>query len=384
MQPIKLDDEGNVIRGKRSVNEEESTVVLRIYTEYASGKSPRRIATDLNAERVRAPRGGQWNASTINGHRGRRNGILQNELYKGLLIHNRVRMVRDPDTGKRISRVNHKDEWVSTEVPELRIVSDELWDGVQAIKSRYASKPAHKCRRAKRLLSGLLSCGECGGAFTLVRPGKYGCATHREKGTCTNARQISVDQLERRVLSGIKRRLLDPDLLADFVREFHFELKRLQAASTEASSHSAKRLNDIKLKIERIVGAISEGTDTPSLRQALLQFERERAELEKVSAIPCAPVSVQPPNLAQLFRRKVERLEETLNSEPDITRKAVPILRTLIDEIVLRPGDKRGQMSIEVHGEPSALFLLASEEPSAQNWMIKVVAEDHPFLKIDV
>ena len=52
-------------------------------------------------------------------------------------------------------------------------------------------------------------------------------------------------------------------------------------------------------------------------------------------------------------------------------------MRTLIDEIVLHPGDKRGKMSIEVYGEPSALFLLASDAPAAaDNWMIKVVAED--------
>jgi hypothetical protein len=57
-----------------------------------------------------------------------------------------------------------------------------------------------------------------------------------------------------------------------------------------------------------------------------------------------------------LARSKVKRLEETLNSEPDVRTKAAPILRTLIDEIVLHAGDKRGKMSIEVYGEPSALF----------------------------
>src|SRR5262245_1948997 len=82
----------------------------------------------------------------------------------------------------------------------------------------------------------------CGGAYTLVRPGKYGCATHRGKGTCSNGKQISVDQLEYRVLAGIKKRLLDPDLLAEFVREFHLELKRLQSASIEASSIPRKCL----------------------------------------------------------------------------------------------------------------------------------------------
>ena len=83
------------------------------------------------------------------------------------------------------------------------------------------------------------------------------------------------------------------------------------------------------------------------------------------------------PDLKRLFRQKVERLKQTLNSEPDVRTKAAPILRTLIDEIVLRAGDKRGKMSIEVHGEPSALFLLAGDETAAaDNWMISVVAED--------
>src|SRR5262245_28882070 len=195
-----LDDEGNFIRGKRSVNDEEAAVVRRIFTEYASGKSPRRIAAELNADRIPSPRGRQWNASTINGHRGRRNGILQNELYSGQLVHNRVRMLRDPETGKRISRINPETEWVRVEAPELRIISNELWNEAQRMRRRHRDQPAQNCRRPKRLLSGLLRCGQCGGAFTIVRPGKYGCATHREKGTCTNASQISVNQLENRVL----------------------------------------------------------------------------------------------------------------------------------------------------------------------------------------
>jgi len=152
-----LDGAGNVVRGKRSVKESEAAVVRRIFMEYVSGKSPRRIAAELNADGIPSPRGGQWNASTINGHWGRRNGILQNELYKGQLIHNRVRMLRDPDTGRRISRVNPETEWIRVEVPELKIVSDELRSSVQQTRRRCSGQPAQNCRRAKRLLSGLLT-----------------------------------------------------------------------------------------------------------------------------------------------------------------------------------------------------------------------------------
>jgi site-specific DNA recombinase len=150
-----LDGAGDVARGKRSIKDPEAAIVRRIFQEYGEEKSPRRIAADLNSDGIPSPRGGQWNASTINGHRGRRNGILQNELYKGQLVHNRVRMLRDPETGRRISRVNPETEWVRSEAPELRIVSDELWLKAQIIRRRYRGQLAQNCRRAKRLLSGL-------------------------------------------------------------------------------------------------------------------------------------------------------------------------------------------------------------------------------------
>ena len=365
-----LDAAGNVVRGKRSIKESEAAVVRRIFREYAGGKSPRRIAADLNGDGILSPRGGQWNASTINGHRGRHNGILQNELYRGQLIHNRVRMLRDPDTGRRISRVNAETEWIRVEAPELRIVSDELWRDAQQTKRRYSGRPAQNCRRAKRLLSGLLTCGECGGSFTLVRPGKYGCASHREKGTCTNGSQISVDQLERRVLAGIKMRLRDPALLAEFVREFGMELKRLQNTSTDENSVRKKSLTEIKQKIARIVNAIAEGTDTPTLRQTLISLESEKADLERKAAVPYRPGLLEPPplpHLAVLFRRKVEGLETALNAEPNITTMAASIFRPLINAIVLHPRKKRGNMPIEVYSDPSALFLVPNDEAKGEN-----------------
>jgi site-specific DNA recombinase len=64
--------------------------------------------------------------------RRRRTGILNNELYVGRLVWNRLEYVKDPDTGKRISRLNPATEWRIVEVPELRIVAHELWDRAKA------------------------------------------------------------------------------------------------------------------------------------------------------------------------------------------------------------------------------------------------------------
>jgi site-specific DNA recombinase len=188
-----------------------------------------------------------------------------------------------------------------------------------------------------------------------------------------------VNQLESRVLAGIKMHLSEPALLAEFIHEFNAELRRLQACSTTLGSESKKQLADIGKRIDRIVSAIADGTDTPSLRRALLSLENEKVELERATATYHRPFVEPPPvsNVAKLFRRKVERLEESLGAEPAVTSQAATILRTLINNIVLHPRTNRGTMSVEVYGEPSALFLHATDGAWEQrNWMITVVAEE--------
>jgi DNA invertase Pin-like site-specific DNA recombinase len=114
--------DGSLIRGERSVHPEQADVIRRIFAASAEGISPRAIAAALNREGIPSPRGGLWNASTINGSRQRRNGILNNELYLGRITYNRQRFVKDPDTGKRVSRLNPESLWVTKDVDDLRII----------------------------------------------------------------------------------------------------------------------------------------------------------------------------------------------------------------------------------------------------------------------
>lgn len=71
----------------------------RIFEEYGDGVSPKRIALTLNQAGIPGPRGGAWSSSTINGNRDRGTGILNNELYVGRLVWNRLRYSKDPDSG---------------------------------------------------------------------------------------------------------------------------------------------------------------------------------------------------------------------------------------------------------------------------------------------
>ena len=373
-----LDKHGEVVRGRRAIDHDQSAVVERIFAEYVAGKSPRAIAAGLNRDGIPSPRGGQWNASTINGHRARRNGILQNELYIGVLIYNRLRMVKDPDTGKRLSRLNPPTEWIIEKVPDLRIIPDNLWDRAQALRTRHAGHSVHMCRRPKRLFSGLLRCGACGGGYTIGRPGKYGCSAHREKGTCTNGQQISADILDARVLAGLKDNLLAPQFLREFITAFRAELARLRKGQIDNRPNLKARLANIDARIGRIVTAIADGTDSPAMRQQLMDLEARKVELARALEVaPDAPVIDLHPHLPDLYRKRVEALETVLRSGEPLEGEAVGLIRSWIDRIVLTPGEDRGDMTIEVYGEPAAVLALATGDPThAQLGVIKVVAEE--------
>ena len=56
------------------------------------------------------------------------------------------------------------------------------------------------------------------------------------------------------------------------------------------------------------------------------------------------------PNVAGLYRRKVERLAEALQ-RPQERDEAAEALRALIDHITLTPGPRRGEIDATLHGD---------------------------------
>jgi len=145
--------------------------VRHIFREFVAGKSPRHIARDLNAENVPGPNGRPWIDTTIRGQADRGTGILHNTLYVGRLSWNRCSYVKDPRTGRRVARINDRASWEEVEVPELRIVDQALCDAAKQRQSMTSfeigrTDAGHALNRAHRrqfLLSGLLTCGCCGG-----------------------------------------------------------------------------------------------------------------------------------------------------------------------------------------------------------------------------
>jgi site-specific DNA recombinase len=70
------------------------------------------------------------------------------------------------------------------------------------------------------------------------------------------------------------------------------------------------------------------------------------------------------PNLPDLYRRKVAKLQQVLADEA--TRpQAVEIIRSLIDQIEVHPGQKRGHCEIVVVGALAQILAFAQQKTTA-------------------
>jgi hypothetical protein len=108
------------------IDQEQASIVRRIFREYAEGFSLAAIAKRLNADGILSPQPSQaqrersWSVSSLY-------EILRRDRYRGVFVWNRTKKERNPETGRKVSRPRPLSEWQTVLVPNWRIVSDQLW-----------------------------------------------------------------------------------------------------------------------------------------------------------------------------------------------------------------------------------------------------------------
>jgi len=350
-----------VTTGEREIEPFEASIVQRIFREFIAGHSPKHIAKTLNAEGAPGPFGGKWSPSTINGSIKRGTGILNNELYIGRMVWNRLRYVKNPDTGKRVSRLNASSEWITTEVPHLRIVPDELWSAakerqVQARRAIASTGKLGAANRPRYLFSGLTKCGVCGAGFIIGSANRLMCFGARDQGTCSNRLTIRRDEVERRVLHALQDKLLRQDLFEEFCEEFTREMNRLRMEHRASLSSAERELERVRAGIRKVIEAIKDGFAGPELRAEMNELQARKEFLVAQLSAADAPVPLLHPNLAALYREKVTSLAAALQ-HPDSRSEAGEALRGLVDAIVLVPAGS--ELRIELKGNLAAMLSAA-------------------------
>ncbi|WEK50287.1 MAG: recombinase family protein [Candidatus Kaistia colombiensis] len=350
-------------KGELVIDAEEAEIVRRIYREFADGSSAREIAVGLNHGGVPPPRGSAWTAATLNGAKERQAGLLRNRLFEGVRVWNKVKMISDPETGRRISRVNPDDEWKIAGVPNLRIVDAET---VALVRERLDQprKSDQPYTRTPRVLSGLLRCGGCGGGMTLNGKDKngeprVGCARNREAGTCDHKRRYRISAIEDAVLKNLQQQLGNPEAIDSYLIDYMAERRRLAAEAIRNRASIERRLADAKGAVSRLIDAYTRGLvdiDELAERKPTLETEVRRWNDELSQAAPVPNVTLHPQAMRQ-YRDDIAALRARLNNDPSTpTPEFLAPLRRLVAEVRIHPSEGFAPFAIEIKGHLSALM----------------------------
>jgi DNA invertase Pin-like site-specific DNA recombinase len=358
-----LDPAGNPLRGDREISKEEAEIVNRIFAEYAAGDSPKVIAKRLNAASVPGPSGKGWGPTTINGNRHRGTGILNNELYIGRMVWNRLRYVKDPETGKRVSRPNPESEWITKDVSELRIVPQELWDKVkerQGELDRTQSAFWTK-QRPRSLFASVLKCGCCEGGYSKINKDRYGCFNAYNKGTCENKITMRQDRMEQLVFDILRNHLMDPELCKEFCDEYTRHKNQLYREHNAALHRVRAEMKKLESERDRILDAVVAGFANDELRVRLDNNVARRKDLQAVlDGAEEAPTLIHP-RMADRYREEVTGLIAAFN-DPEHRAEAAELIRALIDKIVLTPNEENDDLTIDLIGDLAGILWMATQE----------------------
>ncbi len=288
------------VRVEYRINESEAKIVREIFRRYAEGQGLRRIAQDLQMRGVPAPKAGRrgigvWSYLNIR-------EMLRRDRYRGRIVWGRHEKTYRGGTKVRIRR--QSDQWVKLDVPELRIVDDEVWQIVQ----RKVAKQAGDIDKKKRgptpryLLSGLARCADCGGLIHVAR-GKqgrenvavYACSKRKNLGAnaCKNSLRRPVEVVNAAVIEWVRSNVIDEELITLTIDKLRRRMgDRVENSASEVPAIEAQ-MAVVKVELERLGNALVAVNEKPDIVLRMIAEREKRlaelnARLEAARASPLA------------------------------------------------------------------------------------------------
>ena len=284
------------------VYESAANVVRQMYEWRRSGMSYNRITIRLNRAGIPSPRASwkknrdreiavaemPWLDRTVK-------FILQNEVYIGNFVMNRVRTRSYKD-----ATIVHRpeSEWVRIKGAHEAIIAPELWEEVQKINNDTRNRYSARNPARSRLFSGKLICADCGGPLqprTTKRWKKgyaqkveyvsYSCQKYLTSGYAVCSwHSIGEQVLSMIVVKEIKTYAtaitVDTDSTVEELKRKLSQVDAQRLASTRKEiTHVQRRVNELENKVshlyeDRVSGAIS----VEAFSTLVAQNEQERQE----------------------------------------------------------------------------------------------------------
>ncbi|MCA1419443.1 recombinase family protein [Bradyrhizobium sp. BRP23] len=374
--------------GQHEIDPEQAKIVVRIFHEYGIlERSPRDIAADLTREGIPTPASHRdrryagstiWNSQAFVGGMYAK-GILGNRKYIGEIDWNTHTTAENPDTLKKVKRPNPKNEHTKQLNPAMRIVSQELWDAAQKVRTKRAVKkfgPTGKVARrpvlarGNHLLSGLTRCGACNGHMRVAQTSRDGtsriaCAAAHQHGTCTHSKSYDLNKLMEGIRDGMVAHLTTDEAIDAALEAYRNEKKSGERNDSERKAVE-RRLNALNVEIARLVEATMKLANPPeAFYKKIDAKEAERASLDERlhqlggpsggqnNVVPF--VAAESPKFREVYRRSVMQVHRAITKHPEAPESRYA-LAALIDSIVVHPTGKRMPYEFTPYAKVAALM----------------------------
>jgi site-specific DNA recombinase len=330
----------------KEINPTEAAIVLRIFKEFADGRSQTSIVQTLNEEGIPGAhrQGNKWSPSTV--HR-----ILTSEKYIGKWVWNRTGSRKDPTSGRRRPFEKPESEWKIHEDEALRIIPKDLWKKVQARKAETTTTwPGGKGRRGfsgqrgskethypTHLLAGTMHCSNCEGTIGQVSGkagGYYGCL-RASKRACDNKVLVRRSLAESIIIGAVAKKVGDPEHLQYVLRQVEKEIEKQRSHFPEEFKMKQTELAAEERRLDNFINAIGEGNGSKALGQALSEAERRTETLrDELDGLQKAREKRFKVPSTEWIKEHIAKLQELLEKR---TEQSALVLRKLLGPIRLEP-----------------------------------------------
>ena len=316
------------------INEEEAKIVKEIFESYVyKGIGTTKIAWDLNDKGIRTKKTkSKWVQTSIV-------RMLKNPIYTGRVT-NKKSEVTDFITGTR--KDLPEEEWITVEKPEMRIISDELFNRAQDILAQRSNefKLNNKREKTEYVFSTLIYCKHCGYSFRRIRrkyteDGKeyirWVCSGRNSMGVnhCPNITVIDEEELLNAIKEYLKNIISNKKNFMKAVEKEFEKITKLRENNERSEEGLLKEIEKVTSKKQKYMEMFqNEVINIQELKKYTNPLNEDIARLERELKLITSEIK-EKDVLEKELSKTISTVDDILNNKT-ITNA---MLKTIIDVI---------------------------------------------------
>ncbi len=316
------------------INEEEASIVKEIFESYVyKGIGTTKIAWDLNDRGIRTKKTkSKWVQTSIV-------RMLKNPIYTGRVT-NKKSEVTDFITGTR--KDLPEEEWITVERPEMRIISDELFNRAQEILAQRSNefKLNNKREKTEYVFSTLIYCKHCGYSFRRIKRKytadgaeyiRWVCSGRNSMGVnhCPNTTVIDEEELLNAIKEYLKSIISNKKNFMKAVEKEFEKITKLREAGERSEENLLQEIEKVTVKKQKYMEMFqNEVINIGELKKYTNPLNEDIARLERELKLITSEIK-EKDVLEKELSKTISTVDDILNNQT-ITNA---MLKTIIDVI---------------------------------------------------